>query len=920
MNLRRSRTFLLLFFVLLSTTSSVIAQSPSQTGLSLKLDAGGVVIRWTPDSAQRSALSANTTPPQQLIALRLPNGADATPQLIAVSHYAWGGTLPISSAPQPLTLPDGTTYTPLPDFKPQPPPTAPLTLLRDGMLRGQRIVVYALNPVYLAGSGPVALSGLSARIPAATTPGSDQTWLTLSDTPFLTGAPTPNPIAAGQSWTIRVTNGGIQALSAGALQAAGLSLAGLDPARLRVWHAGAALPLELRTSAGALSELRFYAPDPGDRYNSADTYWLTIESAAGPTIGTLDATPPSPPSVPCQTTALGRGVWRVSASYDSRLPGPDGDHFFVGQLRVGQAPAPVDTATATLSSSLPQATAPTTMTLTVAGASLFDTTHTIRVTLAGVQQTAIWFGTAVFSQSLSFAVSAGQAEIALIPPADPNGDGLHLDSVAWETPVQLKFGLKGAVFVGQSGLRCYALSDLPTGATLYDVSTPTAPLRLNTGASSFEVNESTAHTYLLAGPGTLQTPAISAHAPVNLATPLNVQAIYIAPDAFVSTLAPLVAQRQAQGYSVAVVRAQAIYDSWSGGQMSPQAIRDFLRYAAETWAVKPIAVTLVGDGESDPRNYLRYGHTTWIPPYLVMVDSLLGEAACENCFAQLNGNSPLDDPLPDLMIGRLPVKSVSELSLLVQKIIAYENSTEVGAWRGTSAYVTDNADQAGDFSFVADQSIADLPAAVRSVRMYYDPADPSADQFWRVKESYAAFLNTMSIMNSGEATLSFIGHGSPYQWAYTGPPLSPSVPQDRQFLLNVDFAGDLRNDVRLPIVLSLSCLTGQFQVPSWRGTTIDEALVVNPYGGAIATWSSAGLGVVYGHGALQSGFLGALWSAPAGSPPVLGALTLAGYQRLFTTTSCCQESLRTYGLLGDPLTPARVQTGIHEVMLPIVRR
>ena len=57
-----------------------------------------------------------------------------------------------------------------------------------------------------------------------------------------------------------------------------------------------------------------------------------------------------------------------------------------------------------------------------------------------------------------------------------------------------------------------------------------------------------------------------------------------------------------------------------------------------------MAVSLVGDGSSDPFDYPTRGakNVNLIPPYLAMVDPWLGETACETCYAQLNGEFPTD--------------------------------------------------------------------------------------------------------------------------------------------------------------------------------------------------------------------------------------------------------------------------------------
>jgi hypothetical protein len=76
--------------------------------------------------------------------------------------------------------------------------------------------------------------------------------------------------------------------------------------------------------------------------------------------------------------------------------------------------------------------------------------------------------------------------------------------------------------------------------------------------------------------------------------------------------------------------------------------------------------------------------------------------------------------------------------------------------------------------------------------------------------------------------------------------------------------------------------------------------------------------VAHGHDALQRGFFRALWQAPRMSA-TLGSLTLAGDLELFTAAGCCQDTIQTFALLGDPLTTARVLPAARSY-LPVARR
>ena len=63
--------------------------------------------------------------------------------------------------------------------------------------------------------------------------------------------------------------------------------------------------------------------------------------------------------------------------------------------------------------------------------------------------------------------------------------------------------------------------------------------------------------------------------------------------AVTDALQPLVKLRQGQGYVVAVVDVEDVYDEFSFGNKTPQALRDFLALASSTWC-KPAWLRAAG--------------------------------------------------------------------------------------------------------------------------------------------------------------------------------------------------------------------------------------------------------------------------------------------------------------------------------------
>lgn len=832
------------------------------------------------------------------------------------------------------------------------PPHQPLVELRRGRSRGQEIVVLALLPYYGDADAPRMLLRFQAQVtgvapldPRAPVAQLDRAWRPVGEPP-----PGPSPLSAQERIELHVVEAGIQQVSLARLVSAGLIQSFQDATFLHLyrWEPPAGhveIPWELGPDG---RHLRFYAPDPGDRWNAGAFYWLTREKTSGQTMTSRLAVGDAFTGT-LRNTAWEQGAWRAPALYDSTLPGPDGDHWFAVDMRTGPGLQPV-TVTVSTPARLPPAPGNAHFTLT--GSAYTAGGH--RLDVAGATPAALaWAGVGDWSQDFSLAGDAVQVTLVQWPGEEP--DGLELDGLAWLRPVQLDFGDRGAAFrVEEAGQ--YRLERIPAGAALYDVTDPAAPVRVvfPDGAEAERVLESPArHSYLLiaerftvrlpivqggsihrAGPSPPRRSA-GALSSANLATPhaptlrlragrtfthaLGADVLYLAPGAFHAALEPLLTLRRAQGYLPALVDVQAVYDGWSGGHVDPEAIRGFLRWAAANSPRPLLAAVMVGDGTSDPHNYLGRNNTNWIPPYLAMVDPWLGETACEVCFGQLDGPDPLDDPLPDVAIGRIPAKSAAEVAAYVAKLVRYETESFPLADRARAVYVTDNyqdaegrVDGAGNFPLSAELSIAHQPPGVEIQRVYYDPAPTHVTAPWREPDAVKAHAQALAALSQGAGFVTYFGHAHQWQWASTDLNAEPS------YLLGLYDVDLLTNGAKLPIVLGMTCLTGMFQQPAFSGTTLDERMVLRADGGAAAVWGPTGLGVAYGHDALQEGFYRQFWQGASGHRR-LGELTQAGLLALFTDGLCCQETLRTFALFGDPLTTPQAAAQ-HRLFLPAMAR
>lgn len=991
---QRRRVWLGLVALLLSQLllpAAARAQPPATANrLTITGEGGGLRLHWQA-GAQSAGLAAG---PAVDLPLEMYNGYLLPMQTLQVELTPGSGDLfaasvnpTYTSSPFQGELQRADALTPpaLPEEGMEPPqplaitptlPSAPLFVMRQGSERNRTFATLAFSSIYQdPATGEIRqVESLDAAIPgislAQATADQDITadqdviadpanaalFAPVAD---LASAPPPTNFLLNRAGVAKlfVSQPGLQQISLPALAAVGVNTG--TQAKLRAYYQGREVPLHISGD-----QVRFYAPTAGDPLNNESVYWIYAAGPDGPDglrMATRSATTRGAPE---RANGYEPGRFTQPVFYDSAMPGSDGDGWFHADLSTSPSVAdpiqPSGLVTPTFSHRLPligDNSLPTRLTVyaTAYNSSGGQIAHQLAMGAGGdytySDPTNAWIINFAGAKVINWVNQVDTArEFTLDKAADTwwialrKGSvplGIKLNYIDYLLPVQLNFGGKGAIFQGVDGNWTYRLRDTVAGRALYDITDPTQPQLLtglaDSGRDARFQDGPSARRYLVSGDGVVFTPRAEAHTPVNFTNQTGAQALYIAPAIFHADLQPLIALRQSQGYSVRITNVQQVYDAWSFGMVAPTAIRSFLRYAVGNWRPAPIAVTLVGDATWDPRDYQKLSNPNHIPAYMLEVDPWLGHTACETCYAQLNGDHPLDESafIPDIWLGRFPVADAAELRVVVNKIVGYESATDSNAlWRRNSVQLVDdyvlpngNNDSAGDFIRSVTETIeltdqiiitrtqsGAIAGFVNTIRHHYSAFGPNDDlstltpaqqDTVRAIMPYATndyrLVNprTLNLLNGGVGLVTFTGHSNHWKWGSVGP-------TNQGTFLGLWDILRLNNRDQLFIALSMTCYTSQFHIPAPYHFTLDEHLLLHSGGGAVAVWGSSGNSLVPCHDRLKKGFNIALWNAPAQRAKI-GALTQAGYRNVLGSTLSCVDVSRTFLLLGDPLTTARVQ-------------
>jgi hypothetical protein len=668
---------------------------------------------------------------------------------------------------------------------------------------------------------------------------------------------------------------GVYTVPVDALRTAGFDLATVSPEALSLTRAGQPVAFEL-VGEGKNRALRFYGQAQAQTaYSGQSPYWLARTTAGAAEPAAIAVRTAVPVGV-AATKVVSATVRAEEQKHYDGMAAPGDDRWLWQSIF-----APAETQASIQAPHAAEGEATLRVRLVANSSGTVNPDHHLILSVNGTQITdEKWDGAGphvITATVPSGVLRPGENTVTLKAPGDTGApaDSSTLDWIELTYPRELVLDAGELTFAGQA--EAYELATSGELVVLWDITDPAAPVALSDyqreGGRVRFASDGTPRRFIAAAAASPRKP--TAMVPVSggdLRTlPGGADLIIVTAPQFGKALQPLVAARQKQGLRVAVVDVEQIYDAFSAGEPGPEAIRAFVQYALTQWpAPAPRYLLLAGDASYDPRGYLGGTEQDIVPTQLVRT-AFSGWTASDVWYGLPDDGA---ETLPTLAVGRLPAQTPEQLATMVAKTLEYESVDRTATWVHDALLVADN-DEPG-FAEAA-KAFGDQLAGYQS-RAIAVEGDGSGTR----QELAQAFAQ-------GTGLLGYFGHGSVELWA-------------QEKILMVDDVAKLTNREKLPIVFTVTCLSGLFQHPV--KPSLGETLVRAKNGGAVAALVPSSAAILTDQRVLAQGLAAALGaSVRADGPKTLGDAILAAQQSITNTTGGVREVLLTFNLLGDPTLP-----------------
>ncbi|WP_102407215.1 type IX secretion system sortase PorU [Parabacteroides bouchesdurhonensis] len=293
--------------------------------------------------------------------------------------------------------------------------------------------------------------------------------------------------------------------------------------------------------------------------------------------------------------------------------------------------------------------------------------------------------------------------------------------------------------------------------------------------------------------------------------------------------------RKRDNLSVEVVEPEKIYNEFSSGTPDATAIRRFMKMfydRSTSEADAPKYLLLFGDGVYDNRflcdELQSIPQENMLPTYQSANSLNIYSYVTDDYFGFLEDNSGFNLPNDKVQIGigRFPVRTVTDATQMVDKVISYMNNTQLGSWKNKVAFVADDGSNADSFS------TEHMKQANDAADIYIEDKHPEflvnkvfLDAYKKDHSGQSSYPDVnkkiQQLLKNGLILINYTGHGGTEAWA------------DEHILTQSDI--NQATYENLPLWITATCDFTRFDAPT---TSAGESVFLNKKSGGIALFST----------------------------------------------------------------------------------
>jgi fibronectin type 3 domain-containing protein len=306
------------------------------------------------------------------------------------------------------------------------------------------------------------------------------------------------------------------------------------------------------------------------------------------------------------------------------------------------------------------------------------------------------------------------------------------------------------------------------------------------------------------------------------------------------------------GVTTKVVMIDDIYNQFNNGVASPLALRTFLSYAFDNWrgpsgtGNPPAYALVVGDATVDYNN--RLARADWVdrvPTFVLYQESsVISYFASDNAIAAFRGA----DQLPDIHLGRLPVRTLAEANDVFSKMLSYDVNPPAGSWRTRGVFVADQGNscsETGGFEVTQNDVVSQhFNPPMSSTKLYLDDPAYGVNTCGSAPNTTQFRSDIISNLDAGAAITSYVGHGSFAIWGLLG-------------YFDTNHIASLAASGKPTFLVNENCLAGGFH--AFSSDSLGEAFLKPSGKGAIAVFAPAGLSFTFTGEAINAQLYGDLF-------------------------------------------------------------